>query len=93
MHRFREKSCLTEKEKKEVLEMYKYKEAFSLRDEIDTCPDIEVEIDVKDKSPIFIIPYHVKEEDKALIDKEMKHFCYLGVLKEGFSAYSSPVVN
>ena len=25
-----EKSCLTEKEKKEVMEMYKYKEAFSL---------------------------------------------------------------
>ena len=32
-----EKSCLTEKEKKEVMEMlYKYKEAFSLRDEIGT---------------------------------------------------------
>ena len=32
-----EKSCLTEKEKKQVMEMlYKYKEeAFSLRDEID----------------------------------------------------------
>ena len=38
-----EKSCLTEKEKKEVMEMYKYKEAFSLRDEIGTCPNIEVE--------------------------------------------------
>ena len=36
------KSCLTEKEKKEVMEMYKYKEAFSLRDEIGTCPNIEV---------------------------------------------------
>ena len=37
-------------------------------------------------------PYHVKEEDKALIDKEMKWLCYLGILKEGFSAYSSPVM-
>ena len=44
-----------------------------------------------DKSPFFIRPYHVKEEDEALIDKEMKHFCCLGILKEGFSAYSSPV--
>ena len=26
--------------------LYKYKEAFSLRDEIGTCPNIEVEIDV-----------------------------------------------
>ena len=38
-----EKSCLTEKEKKEVMEMlYKYKEAFSVRDVIGTCPNIEV---------------------------------------------------
>ena len=41
---------------------------------------------------IFIRPYHVKEEDKALTDKEMKWLCYLGILKEGFSAYSSPVM-
>ena len=45
-----------------------------------------------DKSPFFIRPYHVRDEDKALIDKEMKQLCYLGILKEGFSAYSSPVM-
>ena len=67
-----ESSCLTKEEKKEVMEMlYKYKEAFSLRDEIGTYSSIEVEIDVRDKSPFFR-PYHVKEEDKALIDREMK---------------------
>ena len=31
--------------------LYKYREAFSLRDEIGTCPNIEVEIEVTDKSP------------------------------------------
>ena len=72
--------------------LYKYKEAFHLRDEIGTCPNIEVEINVMDKSPFFIRPHHVKEEDKALIDKEMKQLCYLGILKEGFSLYSSPVM-
>ena len=72
--------------------LYKYKEAFSLRDEIDTCPNIEVEIDVTDKSPFFIRPYCGKEEDKALMGKEMKRLCYLGVLKEGFSPYSSLVM-
>ena len=88
-----ENSCLTEREKKEVMEMlYKCKDAFSLWDEIGTCPDIDVEIDIKDKSPFFIRPYHVKEEDKALIDKEIMRLCYLGILKEGFSAYSSPVM-
>ena len=30
--------------------LYRYREAFSLRDEIGTCPNIEVEIDVMDKS-------------------------------------------
>ena len=72
--------------------LYKYKEVFSLRDEIGTCPNIEVEINIMDKSPFFIRPCHVKEEDKALIDKEMKQLCYLGILKEGFSAYISPVM-
>ena len=37
-------------------------------------------------------PYHVKEEDKTLIDREMKCLCYLGILKERFSTYSSPVM-
>ena len=34
----------------------------------------------------------MREEDKAVIDKEMKGLCYMGILKEGFSAYSSPVM-
>ena len=33
-----------------------------------------------------------KEKIKTFIDKEMKRLCYLGILKEGFSAYSSPVM-
>ena len=72
--------------------LYRYREAFSLRDEIGTCPNIEVEINVTDKSPFFIRPHHVKEEDKAFIDKEIKWLYYMGILKEGFPAYSSPVM-
>ena len=64
-----EKSCLTEEEKKEVMDMlYKYKGALSVRDEIGTCPNIEVEDEVMDKLPFFRRPYYVKE-DEALIDK------------------------
>ena len=107
-------SCLTESEKREVTDMiYKYKDAFSLRDEIGTCPNIEIDIDITDKMPFFIRPYYVKEEDKRILDKEkrildkekrmldkekrtldkeMKRLCYLGILKEGFTAYSSPVM-
>ena len=66
-------SHLNKEERVKVMDMlYKYKEAFSLRDEIGTCPNIEVEIEVTDKSPFFIRPYHMREEDKAIIDKEMK---------------------
>ena len=61
----------------------------SVWDEIGMCPNIEVEIDVTDKPPFFIRLYHIKE-DKMIIDKEMKRLCYLGIIKEGFSAYSSP---
>ena len=85
--------CLNKEERLKVMDMlYKYKEAFSLRDEIGTCPNIEVGIEVTDRSPFFIRPYHVREEDKEVIDKEMKRLCYMGILKEGFSAYSSPVM-
>ena len=45
-----------------------------------------------DNSPFFIRPFHAKEEDKGILDKKMKRSCYLGILKEGFSAYSSPVM-
>ena len=86
-------TCLMEDEKEEVMNMlYKYKEALGLMDEIDTCPNIEVGIEVTDKSPFFIRPYHIREEDKKVIDKEMKHLCCLWILKEGFSPYSSPVM-
>ena len=50
--------CLTEKEKREIMDMlYKYKEAFSLRDEIGTCPNIEVGIDVMEN--VHSLLYHI----------------------------------
>ena len=42
--------------------------------------------------PFFLRPYHVREEDKNVIYKEMKCLCYLGILKEAFSPYLSPVM-
>ena len=51
-----------------------------------------MDIDVTDKSPFFIGQYHVREEGKAIIYKEMKRICYLGILKEEFSTYFSPVM-
>ena len=88
-----EGSCLTKWEKQKLRNIiYEYKDMFSLRDEIGTCPNIKVEIDFTDSSLFFIRPFHAREEDKAILDKEMRRLCYLGILKEGFSAYSSPVM-
>ena len=85
-------SCLDDSERRQVMEIYDYKDVFSLRDEIVTCLSIEVNIDFTDNSPFFIRPYHVKEEDRVVLDKEMRRLCYSGILKEGFLAYSSPVM-
>ena len=93
LDKYVDKLCLTDAEKKQVMDiLYKYKDTFHLRDEIGNCPNKEVEIDVTDKSPFCIRPCHVKEENKNFIDKEIKRLCYLGILKEEFSAYSSTVM-
>ena len=77
-------TCLKEREKKEIREMlYKYKDAFSLRDEIGMCLNIEIGIDVTDKSSFLL----------DLIMSESKIKSYLGILKEGFLPYSSPVMS
>ena len=66
-------SCLTKTEKTQVRDLlYKYKDVFSLRDEIGLCPNIEIQIDITDKLPFFIRPFHANEEDKVILDKEMK---------------------
>ena len=78
-------SCLTEQERKQVMDLlYEYKDVFSLRDEIGTCPNIEVNIEVTDSSPFFIRPYSVKEEDRNMLDKEMRKLCYFGDIEGRF---------
>ena len=60
-----EKLCLSESEKKEVMDMlYKYKDAFSLRNEIGTYPNME--INVTDKS-LFLL-------DHIMFKKKMKSY-------------------
>ena len=54
-------SCLNEEEKIKVMNMlFDNKGAFRFRNEIGTCPSIEVEIGVTDKSPFVIRPYQRK---------------------------------
>ena len=66
-------SRLTKVEKTQVRDLlYKYKDAFSLRDEIGLCLYIKIKIDITDKSPFFIRPFQANDEDKMIFDKEMK---------------------
>ena len=85
-------SDITETEKKNLYKLlYKYKKAFSLRDEIGLCQSMEMELELKDESPFFIRPFPIKESDMDIVDKEMKKGCLLGILKKGMSSYSSPI--
>ena len=65
-------SILNEKEKEEFLtKVEQFTDVFSLRDEIGTCPFIEVHLKLKDETPFFVRPYPMREEQKKVIQKEM----------------------
>ena len=58
---------MTDSDKKQVIDMlYKYKDSFRLRDEIGTCLNIEVEIDIMDKSSFLL--------DHTMLRKKIKRF-------------------
>ena len=86
-------SCLTSAQKIELFDLLeKYKDAFCLRDEIGLAPQMQVHLDLTDKTPFFIRPFTVKEDMKSKIDKEMDRLVKLGILKKGLSGYSSPAM-
>ena len=74
-------SILNEKEKEEfIMKVEQFTDVFSLRDEIGTCPFIEVHLKLKDETPFFVI------------QKEMDRLKHLGIIHKGLTGYSSPVV-
>ena len=76
-------SVLDEKGKEEFLEkVEQFTDIFSLRDEIGTCPFIEV----------HLRPYPMREEQKKVIHKEMNRLEHLGIICKGLTGYSSLVV-
>ena len=86
-------SILNEKEKEEFLmKVGQFTDVFSLRDEIGTCPFIEVHLKLKDETPFFVRPYPIREEQKKVIQKEMDRLEHLGIIHKGLTGYSSLVV-
>ena len=66
-------SALTKKEKARLMKMIlKYRDAFSLRDEIGACSNLTADIKIIDKSPFFIQPFPVSEGDKPFMDNKWK---------------------
>ena len=79
-----EKLCFSETEKMVMDLFYKDKDAFSLRYEMNICPNIEVEIDVTDNLHFSLMPYHINKEDKVIFDTEMNKLCYFGIIRDVF---------
>ena len=74
-------SALTKKEKAKLMKMIlKYKDAFSLRDEIGECPNLVADINVIDESPFFVRPFPLSETDKPFMDQQIERLVSLGIL-------------
>ena len=86
-------SALTKKEKAKLMKMIlKYRDAFSLRDEIGTCPNLTADIKVIDESPFFVRPFPLLEGDKPFMDKQMERLVSLGILSKDSTSHTSPVM-
>ena len=73
--------ALDDKGKEEFLaKTDNFHDVFSLRDEIGTCPFIEVHLKLKDKTQFFVRPYPMHEEQKKVIQKEMDRLKNLDIM-------------
>ena len=88
-----DKSVLTAAEKEKLIRlMLENTQAFSIRDEIGTCPYFEVKLKLRDDKPFFVRPYNIREDQKPIIQKEMDRLEKLGIIRKGLTGYSSPVL-
>ena len=88
-----DKSILSAAEKERLIKlMLENTPAFSIRDEIGTCPYFEVKLKLRDDKPFFVRPYNIREDQKPIIQKEMDRLEKLGIIRKGLTGYSSPVL-
>ena len=72
--------------------LMKYRDAFSLRDEIGECPNLKADIKVIDDSPFFVRPFPISENDKPFMDDQMERLVSLGILSKNSTSHTSPVM-
>ena len=70
----------------------KYKQAFSIRDEIGEYPNMKADIKVIAESPFFVRSFKISEEDRPLMDKKMERFVSLEILTKNSTNHTSPVM-
>ena len=88
-----DKSILTAAEKERLIKlMLENTAAFSIRDEIGSCPYFEVKLKLRDDKPFFVRPYNIREDQKPIIQKEMDRLEKLGIIRKGLTGYSLPVL-
>ena len=86
-------SALSKKEKTRLMKMLiKYRNAFSLRDEIGECPNLKADIKAIDDSPFFVRPFPISENDKPFMDDWMERLVSLGILSKNSTSHTSPVM-
>ena len=86
-------SALSRKEKTRLMKMLiKYRDAFSLRDEIGECLNLEADIKVIDDSPFFVRPFPISETDKPFMDDQMERLVSFGILSKNSTSHTSPVM-
>jgi rhodanese-related sulfurtransferase len=71
--------------------LIKYKDSLSLHGEVGKT-NLSVDFKLSDESPFYIRPFTVAPAEKVLIDKELEKLVKMGILEEGTSQYSSPVM-
>ena len=86
-------SALTKKEKAKLMKMIlKYRDVFSLRDEIGECPNLVADIKVIDESPFFVRVFPLSETDKPFMDQQMERLVSLGILTKNSTSHTSPIM-
>ena len=86
-------SHLTSKEKAKLMKLVlKYRDTFSLRDEIGACPNLTADIQVIDESSFFVRPFPLSETDKEFMDEQMKRLVSLGILPKNNTSHTSPIM-
>ena len=86
-------SALSRKEKAKLMKLLiRYRDAFSLRDEIEECPNLEADIKVIDESPFFVRPFPIPGDDKPFMDKQMERLVSLGILSKNSTSHTSLVM-